>query len=49
MCIRDRAHSEPVLFSAGDAVSFNPINIDEFHHISEQHREGQLATGIYCL
>jgi len=43
------AQSEPVLFSAGDEVSFNPINIDEFHHISEQHREGQLATGIYCL
>lgn len=43
------AQSEPVLFSAGDEVSFNPINIDEFHHISEQHREGQLATGIYRL
>ena len=43
------ARSEPVLFSAGDEVSFSPINIDEFHHISGKHREGQLATGIYCL
>ena len=43
------AQSEPMLFSAGDEVSFNPINIDEFHHIREQYREGQLATGIYCL
>lgn len=43
------AQPEPMLFSAGDEVSFNPISIDEFHDISEQHRERQLVTGIYRL
>lgn len=43
------AQSEPMLFNAGDEVIFNPINIDEFRDISEQHREGRLITGIYRL
>ncbi|MCH1553679.1 MAG: allophanate hydrolase subunit 1, partial [Luminiphilus sp.] len=43
------AQPEPMLFRAGDEVSFNPISIDEFHDIGEQHREAQLVTGIYRL
>jgi inhibitor of KinA len=41
--------SEPMLFTAGDEVNFKPISIDEFHDVSEQHRQGQLVAGMYSL